>query len=187
MVNTVILELPDGRVRQNIECLCCDCRQRIMVCTEMNKDKDKTIQKMIDLKIGMELIYFANAFIVDDKSRENIEFFKLESMIKQENHTMINMRAKCCGSFLCGAHPYYMGKSIYVVPMATRIQWEPSDYAHMDSVMYIFAVDFPESNLKLLPKKIPVCSPKDFANGFADLSEIDRKRILSGNEWGESR
>ena len=163
----------------NLECLCCDCRQRIMVCTEMNKDKDETIQRMIDLKIGMELIYFANAFIVSDECRQNIEFFKLESMMKQEGRTMINMRAKCCGSFLCAAHPGYRGKSVYAVPMATNIEWAPSNYIFMDSLFYGFADDFPSEHINILPKTIPIVSRKDFLNGFADFDTKTREKIMS--------
>ena len=102
------ITLCDPRMRFRTECLCCDCRQRGLISAAKRSGNDLP-SAVADYARGIDLYYFANAFLIDDESRHRLEVFKLRD--DAFNTTVISA---CCGTLMCGTHPAYDGCSISV-------------------------------------------------------------------------
>ena len=100
------ITLCDPTVRFHVECLCFDCRQRGLISASKNPG-NALPNAVANFERGVDLVYFANALIVDEASQELLEFTKLTA--DAFNTTMMST---CCGTLLCGKHPLYEGPTI---------------------------------------------------------------------------
>ena len=107
--------LCDPTMRFHIECLCCDCRQRGLISASRNPD-NALPDAVANFERGVDLVYFANALIVDEASQELLEFMKLTA--DAFNTTMMST---CCGTLLCGTHPLYEGTTISMNADSCRV------------------------------------------------------------------
>ena len=107
--------LSDPRMRFRTECLCCDCRQRGLISAARGTG-NALPEAILRYERGIELYYFANALIVDDASRARLEFSKLRA--DASNTTAMSA---CCGTLMCGIHPFYEGRSISVNADSCRV------------------------------------------------------------------
>jgi len=109
------ITLCDSTMRSHIECLCFDCRQRGLI--SANKSPGNSLPEAVaNFERGVDLVYFANAFIVDEASRELLEFSKLT-----EDGLNTTAMSTCCGTLMCGTHPMYEGTSISVNADSCRV------------------------------------------------------------------
>jgi hypothetical protein len=93
-------------MRARVECLCFDCRQRGLI--SASKRQGNSLPKVVaNFERGIDLVYFANAMIVDEESRKLLEFSKLT--VDGFNTTAMST---CCGTLMCGTHPMYQGTTI---------------------------------------------------------------------------
>jgi hypothetical protein len=109
------ITLCDPTVRSHVECLCFDCRQRGLISATKNSGNSLP-DAVANFERGVDLVYFANAFIVDEASRELLEFSKLTA--DAFNTTAMST---CCGTLLCGTHPLYEGMTISVNADSCRV------------------------------------------------------------------
>jgi len=107
--------LSDPRMRCHTECFCCDCRQRGLISAARGTG-NALPEAVLRYERGVDLYYFANAFIVDDASRALLEFSKLRA---DANNT--TAMSACCGTLMCGIHPLYEGRSISVNADSCRV------------------------------------------------------------------
>lgn len=102
------ITLCDPTVRAHTECLCFDCRQRGLISASKNPGNSLP-EAVANFERGVDLVYFANALIVDEASRELLEFSKL-----REDGFNTTAMSTCCGTLMCGTHPFYEGATISV-------------------------------------------------------------------------
>jgi hypothetical protein len=135
--------LCDPTIRYRLECLCCDCRQRGLQFAS-KRPENELPAAIINYERGVDDYYFANAFLIDDASRELLEFSKL-----RPDAFNTTASAACCGTLLCGTHPVYEGASVSVnadscrvsVPVVTPIQ------------ALLFGCDFPADKYAAVLKR----------------------------------
>lgn len=127
------LVLCDPNMRYRLECLCCDCRQRGLQFAS-RRAENHLPQAILDYERGVDDYYFANAFFVDDASRELLEFSKL-----REDAFNTTATSACCGTLMCGTHPVYEGASVSVNADSCRV----SVPSIMSSRAVFFGCDFP--------------------------------------------
>ena len=154
--------LCDPRVRFRTECLCHDCRQRLLIYSK--RSGNAIPEEIASYQRGVDLLYFANALIVDDASRGRLEFAKLRG-------DAFNTTAwsTCCGTLMCGIHQAYEGATISVTPDICTV----SPRSNMPTQFYLFSCDFPADKYEALPLRqaIPtVVSP---------YKEIDSPRMVA--------
>ena len=133
-----------GRLRYRLECLCDDCRGRIVYLTGNNKDEHQGVQDIIDCKKGADNWYFGNSLMVSEHMKQYIDFFQL-----RDGATMINMKAKCCNQYMAAIHPYYQGCVFVTSPDGPRICLSKNDSVERP-LFSCFISDFPPSKYKLL-------------------------------------
>ena len=128
------ITLCDPTVRAHVECLCFDCRQRGLISASKNPD-NALPDAVANFERGIDLVYFANAFIVDEASRALLEFSKLTA--DAFNTTAMST---CCGTLLCCTHPMYEGTTISVNADSCRVTTSSS----LPLQAVVFASDIPE-------------------------------------------
>lgn len=130
--------LCDPTMRSRAECLCSDCRKRGLI--SASRAPENTFPAAVaNFERGVELVYFANAFIVDEASCEKLEFSKLSK--DAANTTAMST---CCGTLMCGTHPMYQGKTVSVNADSCRVT-VPSKVA---TQAIVFACDIPDERAK---------------------------------------
>ena len=121
-------------MRAHAECLCFDCRQRGLI--SASKSPSNALPEAVEnFERGVDLVYFANAFIVDEESRNLLEFSKLTD--ESFNTTAMS---KCCGTLMCGTHPMYEGNTISVNADSCRV----TTTSPIPLQTVVFASDAPE-------------------------------------------
>ena len=141
---TIILVDPTMRART--ECFCFDCRQRGLISAAKNPE-NALPDAVANFERGVDLVYFSNSLIVDESSRELLEFSKLTP---DGNNT--TAMSSCCGTLMCGTHPMYGGNTISVNADSCRVT-TPSEVP-VEAV--VFACDAPEEKATLIAKMSPV-------------------------------
>ena len=121
-------------MRSRTECLCFDCRQRGLI-SASKRPENSLPDEVASFKRGVDLVYFANAFVVDDASQELLEFSKLTA--DGFNTTAMS---SCCGTLMCGTHPMYEGNTISVNADSCQIT-SPSK---LPVQAVVFACDVPK-------------------------------------------
>lgn len=140
--------LCDPTMRAHIECLCFDCRQRGLISASRSPDNSLP-EAVANFERGVDLVYFANALIVDETSRELLEFSKLT-----EDAFNTTAMSSCCGTLMCGTHPMYEGTTISVNADSCRVT-TPS---RIPVQAIVFACDVPEEHASALMRRsrVPV-------------------------------
>jgi hypothetical protein len=128
------ITLCDPTMRARTECLCFDCRQRGLISASKNP-RNSLPEAVANFERGVDLVYFANAFIVDEASRALLEFSKLT-----EDALNTTAMSTCCGTLMCGTHPMYEGATISVNADSCRVTTPSS----MPSQAVVFACDAPD-------------------------------------------
>ena len=95
-------------MRARVECLGFDCRQRGLISASKSQ-RNSLPQAVANFERGVDLVYFANAMIVAEESRELLELSKLT--VDGFNTTAMST---CCGTLMGGTHPMYRGATISV-------------------------------------------------------------------------
>jgi hypothetical protein len=133
-------------MRTHIECLCFDCRQRGLISASKNPDNSLP-DAVANFERGIDLVYFANALMVDEASRELLEF----SMLTADASNTTAM-STCCGTLLCGTHPLYEGTTISVNADSCRVTTSSS----MPLQAVAFACDIPDEHANALIRRSTV-------------------------------
>ena len=131
----------DPTLRYRIECLCCDCRQRLLNSAH-RRIGNKVPSAIAAYGRGVDLLYFANALRVDDDSHALLEFSKL-----REDAFNTTAMSTCCGTVMCGAHPAFEGAAIWATPDSCTVNARLS----MSPQFYLFSCDFPADKYASLP------------------------------------
>lgn len=151
------LTLCDPRMRYRLECLCVDCRQRVLQFASKRPENELPAD-ILNYERGVDDYYFANAFLVDDASRDLIEFTKL-----REDAFNTTAMSACCGTYLCGVHPVYEGGSVSVNADSCRV----SGAEIIRNQALLFGCDFPPDkyealvNTRLVPALFSVYDETD--------------------------
>jgi hypothetical protein len=140
------ITLCDPTVRFHIECLCVDCRQRGLISASKNSGNSLP-DAIVNFERGVDLMYFANALIVDDASRKLLEFTKLTA--DAFNTTMMST---CCGTLMCGTHPLYEGTTISVNTDSCRVKTSSS----MPLQAVAFTCDIPDEQAAAINRRSTV-------------------------------
>ena len=130
------ITLCDPTVRFHVECLCFDCRQRGLISASKNPGNSLP-DAVANFERGVDLVYFANAFMVDEASQELLEFSKLTA--DAFNTTAMST---CCGTLLCGTHPLYEGTTISVNSDSCCVTTSSS----MPLQAVVYACDIPDEH-----------------------------------------
>ena len=140
--------LCDPAMRSRTECLCSDCRKRGLI-SASRAPKNELPEAVANFERGVDLVYFANAFIIDEASRERLEFSKLSD--EGANTTAMST---CCGTLMCGTHPMYQGNTVSVNADSCRVT-VPS---MVSSQAVVFACDVPDERAREIEAKrsVPV-------------------------------
>jgi hypothetical protein len=140
------IDLCDSTVRSHIECLCFDCRQRGLI--SASKSPGNSLPEAVaNFERGVDLVYFANAFIVDEASRELLEFSKLT-----EDGFNTTAMSACCGTLMCSTHPMYQGTTVSVNADNCRVTTTSS--VPLQAV--VFACDAPEERAAAIVRRSEV-------------------------------
>jgi hypothetical protein len=140
------ITLCDPTMRSHIECLCFDCRQRSLI--SVSKSPGNSLPEAVaNFERGVDLVYFANAFIVDEASRELLEFSKLT-----EDGFNTTAMSTCCGTLMCGTHPMYQGTTISVNADSCRVTTTSS--VPLQAV--VFTCDAPEERATAIVRRSEV-------------------------------
>jgi len=91
---------------------------------------------------GVDLLYFANALVVDEASRALLEFSKL-----REDAFNTTATSSCCGTVMCGVNPAFQGAAIWVTPDSCQVTMQ----SQMTPRFYLFSCDFPPQKYAELP------------------------------------
>jgi len=125
--------------------LCYDCRQRGLISASISPG-NALPDAVLQYERGIDLLYFANALIVDAASRQLLEFSKLTP--DGSNTTAMSA---CCGTLMCGAHPLYQGNSISVNADSCRVA-TPS---RLRVQAIVFACDAPADRVEEMERRSP--------------------------------
>ena len=128
------ITLCDPIMRARTECLCFDCRQRGLISASKNRGNSLP-DAVASFERGVDLVYFANALIVDEASQELLEFSKLT-----EDGFNTTAMSTCCGTLMCGTHPLYESTTISVNADSCRVTTTSS----IPSQAVVCACDAPE-------------------------------------------
>ena len=128
------ITLCDPTMRSRTECLCFDCRQRGLI-SASRSPRNSLPDAVANYERGIDLVYFANALIVDEASRDLLEFSKLT-----EDGFNTTAMSACCGTLMCGTHPMYEGTTISVNADSCRVTTTSS----IPVQAVVFACDAPE-------------------------------------------
>lgn len=157
------LVLCDPNMRYRIECLCVDCRQRALIFAS-RRPENELPAAIINYERGIDDYYFANAFLVDDASRELLTFTKLRE--DAFNTTAISA---CCGTLMCGTHPAYEGASVSVNADSCRVS-----VASIVPIQVIaFGCDLPADKYEAILRRC------DVPTLFSVYDETDREEMIA--------
>ena len=134
------ITLCDPNPRAHTECLCCDCRQRLLIYSK--RSGQALPEAVVAYQRGVDVLYFANALVLDDASHSRLAFAKL-----REDGTITMAWSTCCGTLMCVTHPITEGASIAVMPDGCKVT-TPS---RMAPQLYLFSDDFPVDKYAALP------------------------------------
>ena len=151
------ITLCDPTMRTRTECLCFDCRQRGLI--SASKSPGNSLPDAVaNFERGVDLVYFANALIVDEASRQLLEFSKLT-----EDGFNTTAMSTCCGTLMCGTHPMYEGTTISVNADSCRVTTTSS----IPLQVVVCACDAPEEDAAVIVQRsaVPVI--------FALYEELD--------------
>jgi hypothetical protein len=142
------LTLCDPRMRYRLECLCFDCRQRGLQFASKRPENELPAD-ILKYERGVDDYYFANAFTIDDASRDLMVFTKL-----REEAFNTTAMSSCCGTYMCGVHPVYQGASVSVNADSCRV----SVPEVIPNRVLLFGCDFPPGKYGALleSRDIPV-------------------------------
>ena len=160
------ITLCDPTMRFHVECLCFDCRQRGLISASKNPGSALP-DAVANFERGVDLVYFANALIVDEASQELLEFTKLTA--DAFNTTMMST---CCGTQLCGTHPLYEGTTISVNTDNCRVTTSSS----IPLQVVAFTCDIPDEHAATINRQSTV--PVIF-NLYEDLENPVVKALVS--------
>ncbi len=155
------ITLCDPTMRTRTGCLCFDCRQRGLI--SASKSPSNSLPDAVaNFERGVDLVYFANAFIVDEASQELLEFSKLT-----EDGFNTTAMSACCGTLMCGTHPMYEGTTISVNADSCRVTTSSS----IPLQAVVFAGDAPDEDAAAIVQRsaVPVI--------FAVYEELDHPAI----------
>jgi hypothetical protein len=138
--------LCDPTIRAHIECLCSDCRQRGLI-SASRSPSNSLPEAVANFERGIDLVYFANALIVSDESRELLEFSKFTV-----DAPITTAMSACCGTLMCGTHPIYEGTTISVNADSCRVT-VPSNIP-LQAVL--FACDAPQEEAAEISRRSEV-------------------------------
>jgi hypothetical protein len=127
------ITLSDPTMRSRTECLCFDCRQRCLI-SASKRTENALPDAVANFDRGVDLVYFANALVVDEASQELLEFSKLTA--DGFNTTAMS---SCCGTLMCGTHPMYEGNTISVNADSCRV----TTWSTVSVQAVVFACDAP--------------------------------------------
>lgn len=142
------ITLCDQTMRARTECLCVDCRQRALI-SASKRPENALPDGVANFDRGVDLVYFANALIVDEASQDLLEFSKLT-----EDGFNTTAMSACCGTLMCGVHPLYEGNTISVNADSCRVVC-PST---IPTQAVVFACDAPEEKAAAIAQQrsVPV-------------------------------
>jgi hypothetical protein len=120
-------------MRYRADCLCWDCRQRGLI-SASKRSGNELPTAVATYERGIDLVYFSNAILIDHKSRDLLEFFRLRDGAL--SNTAISA---CCGTLMCISHPLYEGRCIVVNADNCRI----SVPNIIDTQAVLWGSDFP--------------------------------------------
>ena len=132
------ITLSDPMMRSRTECLCFDCRQRGLI-SASKRPENALPNEVAGFKRGVDLVYFANALVVDDTSQELLEFSKLT-----DDGFNTTAMSSCCGTLMCGTHPMYQGNTISVNADSCRV----TTTSELAVQAVVFACDAPEAQAR---------------------------------------
>ena len=158
--------LCDPTVRFHVQCLCFDCRQRGLI-SARKRPGNALPNAVANFERGVDLVYFANALVVDEASHELLEFTKLTA--DAFNTTMMST---CCGTLLCGTHPLYEGTTISVNTDSCRVTTSSS----MPLQAVAFTCDIPDEYAEAITRRSKV--PMIF-NLYEELESPAVKALVS--------
>ena len=140
--------LSDPRVRFHIECLCQDCRQRVLIFNNATAGAPLP-EALANYERGVDLYYFANALDVDRASRALLGYSKL-----RPDAFNTTASAQCCGTVMFGAHPAFEGRAVWATPDTCKF----SIPVQMPAQFCLFSGDLPPEKLAVLRliKNIPI-------------------------------
>ena len=148
------ITLCDPNMRYRCECLCCDCRQRGLISAGKRTENELPMEVAV-YERGIDLVYFSNALLVDQKSWDLLEFFMLD-----ENSDTRNAISSCCGTLMCSSHP--LGEGCSTIVNADNCRVTVPNIIDTQSVLW--GCDFPSDKYetRLKRDRIPkVFSPYD--------------------------
>ena len=156
------ITLCDPTPRFRVECLCYDCRQRLLI-SASRRIENAPSAEFTAYRRGVDLMYFANALIVDPPSRNLLEFTKL-----REDAFNTTAMSKCCATLMCGVPPAFKEASIWATPNSCNIVVETD----MEPRSYLFGCDFPAEKCAELPRhqNIPIV--------FSVFDEMDSAPVV---------
>lgn len=142
------ITLVDSAMRARTECYCFDCRQRGLI-SAAKRPENALPDQVMNFERGVDLAYFSNSLIVDEASRELLEFSKLTP--EGSNTTAMS---SCCGTLMCGTHPMYEGNTISVNVDSCRVT--AGSMIPVEAI--VFTCDAPEEKAALIAEvsSIPV-------------------------------
>ena len=150
-------------MRYRSECLCFDCRQRGLQ-FESRRPGNQLPAAIINYERGIDLYYFASAFLVDEASRELLTFSKL-----REDAFNTTAMSACCGTLICGTHPMYEGASVSVNADSCRV----SVPRIIPSQVVSFRCDWPADKYEEIRKR------RDVPMFFSVYDETDREEMIA--------
>jgi hypothetical protein len=150
-------------MRYRLECLCFDCRQRGLQFANKRKENELP-SAILNYERGVDDYYFANAFLIDDVSRELLSFSRLRE--DAFNTTAISA---CCGTPICGTHPVYEGASVSVNADSCRVNVS----SLMPSRSVLFGCDFPADKYDAILQRT------DVPTLFSVYDEIEHDEMIA--------
>ena len=126
-----------------LECLCFDCRQRGLISASKRAGNDIPAE-IAAYERGIDDYYFANGFLVDQKSRDLLTFTKL-----REDAFNTTAMSSCCGTLMCGTHPAYEGASVSVNADSCRVIVDEI----IPVQVILFGCDFPPARFTAVQKR----------------------------------
>lgn len=150
-------------MRYRLECLCFDCRQRGLQFASKRRENELHAD-ILNYARGIDDYYFANAFLIDDASRDLIAFTKL-----REDAFNTTAMSGCCGTYLCGVHPVYEGASVSVNADSCRV----SVPEIIPTQVLLFGCDFPPDKYEAL------LADRDVPILFSVYDETDNDEMVA--------
>ena len=137
------LTVCDPLMRYRLECLCFDCRQRQLISASKHANNKLPID-VANYDRGVDEYYFANGFLVEQSSREQLIFSKL-----RDDAFNTTAMSACCGTLMCGTHPVYEGASVSVNADSCHV----GTSFVMPTQVILFGCDFPQDKYVEIQKR----------------------------------